>query len=337
MHKTFSGVLVPDAGEHLSWNLQLFAGEGAPSGDGGDGSTTGVQSADAGQNGQMEGLGIPQDKLDQYMKAKSRRSARSASTAAPDPQPAEPAKTEPEQQPEKAEEPSELDKTLDRPDVKQRIQDIVRKRVASYDDQQQKLAPILEILGQKYDMDVSDLSKLDFAKLADAVANDSSFFEGKAEEMGSSPETAKRVFEAELSEKRKALDEQRSNMRAHFEGLQRQADEMAKKIPGFNLAEEMQNRRFTALISPHLGFSVEEAYNAVHHDEIVAQRDAMAVAEAKRATANSVMAGRSMPPENGTVARTAVDVPEKLYSQMTPDEKKIWLKEMKARGSTGRF
>ncbi len=339
MHKINSGVLVPDAGEQLRWDLQLFAGEGASSsGDGGDGSSsTGVQSADAGQNGTMDNLGIPKDKLERYRASKARRAPEVKA-----PEPSEPAveqdaaASEPEE-PSGTESTVDWDEALKSPEFKAKVQDIVSKRVKSYDGRMEKIAPILEILGQKYGMDVSDMSRLDVDALAKKVAGDESFFEAKAEEMGASPETAKRVFQAELSEQRKLLEEKDRSMRAHFENLQRQADELTQKIPGFSLAEELRDRRFMAMVSPEIGLTVEEAYNAVHHDEIIAQRDAMAASAAKRAAANSVMAGKTMPAENGAVARSAAEVTPKFYSQMSPEERKVWINSMKAKGRTGRM
>lgn len=341
MHEIYTGVIADDADRHF-WDLQRFADGGAPGGGEGD-SAAGVTSADAGQSDGLDNLGIPKEKLDRYRAYKARNPQPKAEEPAreAEPQAEQAAAAEEPKQPEPAVEEespdADLDKTMDRPEVKKRIQDIIRKRVASFEDQQQKIAPILEIIGQKYGLDVSDLSKLDFADLANRVANDESFFEGKAEELGSSPETAKRVFEAELSEKRKALEEQNNSLKAHFEGLQAQANELAQRIPGFNLMDELTDRRFVALVSPELGFSVEEAYNAIHHDEIVRQRDAMAVAAAKRAATNTVMAGKSMPSENGTVSRSSEESRPKLYSEMNPAERAEWLKAMKAKGSTGRM
>lgn len=325
MHKLFTGDTAADAGRHLRWDLQIFAGEGASSGGegGGDGSSsTGVQSADAGQNGTMDNLGIPKEKLERYKKRKQTESkpverATEAVEPAPETAPAEEApKAEDQKDPD-----AEWKKALENPEFNQRIQAIVGERVKKMQGVLDALTPALETLGQKYGFDVSDITKMDFAALSKKISEDDSYFEDKAEEMGASTETARRVFQAELAEKRQSMTAQEEMMQRHFADLERQGEILKQKIPNFDLRKEMEDARFRRMVAPGGGWNVEQAFNAIHHDALVQMAQEQAAQRASQALANSVASGRNIPAENGSVQRGAENVRPKLYSQMTPEER----------------
>ncbi len=314
------------------WNLQLFA-EGASAGEGGDGgAATGATTADAAQDG-MENLGIPKEKLERYRASKAKRAQ-----AAPvqEDEPAAEPETQPTQAAAAAQEEeqtpdydAEWDKITKNPEYNKRIQDIVGNRVKGMKAQLADLAPVLETLGQKYGMDVTDLSKMDFKALAEAVNKDDSYFEDAAADLGSSSATARRVWEAELAEKRKDLTAREEMESRHEENLRQQAAAFSQKLPGFDLAREMMNPQFARMVGPGGGFSVEQAFNAVHHDAIVSYEKEMAAKQALKSVSNAVKSGKSMPVENGSVPRAASESTTKLYSQMTPQERQIWLAQKK--------
>lgn len=330
------------------WNLRLFEGEGASSG--GEGSsgegtcgTTGETAAVAGQTKSLESLGVPKEKAERYRAAKARQQqvpVQSAETDVVDdsteqnPETAAPEavnETAPDNAPDAE---TRWKEFLADPEMNSRMRDTVGKRVSTYKGILSDLTPVLETIGQKYGMDVSDLSKLDYKALAKHVQEDDSFFEDAAADLGSTSSTARKVFEAELAEKRKANDERDAQVRQHYDNVNRQADALKQKIPGFDMRVEMQNPQFARMISPAGGLSVEMAYNAIHHDQIVqqrvneAQRNASAAAVQK--ISNSVQAGRSMPSENGSVQRSSINTSTKSYSQMTPAERSVWLNQKKA-------
>ena len=326
MHKIFTGAIADDAGQRMRWDLQLFAGEGASSGGdgGGDGASAGAESG----NDSMESLGIPKEKLERYRAVKGKPTKKDSQGAIEE-------QAEPMQDAAafSYEEPSEAEgddpeagwnDILKNPEYNQRIQDIVQKRVANMKSALDALAPALETLGQKYGMDVSDMSKLDFAELSKRISEDDAYFEDRADEMGASPETARRVFQAELAEKRRDLSVQDEMTRRHFDDLLRQAEALKAKIPNFDLDREMQDPRFVRMTAPGGGWNVEQAFNAVHHDALVKLATEQAARQAAQALSNSVQAGKSLPAENGSVQRSASGTQNKLYSQMTPEERAIY-------------
>ncbi len=88
-------------------------------------------------------------------------------------------------------------------------------------------------------------------------------------------------------------------MRRHFLTLSRQAAELRKTVPDFDLLREMNDPGFARLTAPGTGVSVRDAFYALHGADI--QRDSMAYAAQKAGEriAASVRAGASRPLENG--------------------------------------
>ena len=110
---------------------------------------------------------------------------------------------------------------------------------------------------------------------------------------------------SELSEILKAAAAARE-----YERLSSEAVAFAQKVEGFDLNRELGDRRFAALL--HAGFSVEEAFRAVHFEQLLES----AVEDAKRTARESVLEkirlGADRPEENGaggaSPARTTTDV-----------------------------
>jgi len=103
-----------------------------------------------------------------------------------------------------------------------------------------------------------------------------------------------------------------------------EADEVTSVYPSFDLAAECRDRRFPALIAAGLG--VREAYEALHHDEIVAgamQYAADRVYEAARRAAPIP----DRPVENGATGSAAID-PKKNVAAMTESDIRKILKRV---------
>ena len=78
---------------------------------------------------------------------------------------------------------------------------------------------------------------------------------------------------------------------------------MKKVFPNFDLMAELKNPAFARMTAPNVGISVEDAYYAVHRNEI--QTAAMQVTAQKTAQkiSNSIQAGSRRPNENGTTGQ----------------------------------
>jgi hypothetical protein len=97
-------------------------------------------------------------------------------------------------------------------------------------------------------------------------------------------------------------------LRQHFALLTRQAEELKRTFPDFDLMKEMQNPVFLRMTAPGTGVSVKDAFYALHGEDI--QRESMqyAAAQAGRRIAASVQAGASRPIENGIRGSAPVSI-----------------------------
>ena len=79
----------------------------------------------------------------------------------------------------------------------------------------------------------------------------------------------------------------------HFENLARQADELRKTYPDFDLMKEMENETFKRLTMPNSGLSVEAAYFAVHHKELEPQLMGYGIQRAQQQISQTLQANRA--------------------------------------------
>lgn len=292
--------------EILKLNLQLFAeGEG-----GGEGATTG-ENATAAAEQRLRELGVPEDRIrKRASKVASKLPAQTVQTAEAEKK-TEDTKVEtvpPEDNPTeetKTETPARMtwDEIMKDPEYNKQMQSVVQSRLKSAKGAEEtlsKLTPALEVLARKYDLDPS---KMDYDALAKKISDDDAFYEEKALEMGVSVETAKKIDQMERNtEREKAQNErtlQEQKIQQHIIKLEQQGEALKKVFPKFDLRTELQNPAFARMTSPNVGISVEDAYYAVHRNEI--QTAAMQVTAQKTAEkiSNAIQAGGRRPDESG--------------------------------------
>ena len=317
-------------------NLQLFAGEGA--GDsGGDGAAQGENSADAGHQRLLE-LGVPADKI---------RKNRAYKVNAPTSKPTEAGQDKAqEQKPEQAaaaDNPTEekkaeanrksWDELMADPEYNKQMQAVVQSRLRSAKGAEEtlgKLAPALELLARQHGQDPANI---DYDALAKAISNDDSFYEDKALEMGVSVETARKIDQQERDTARQQREQQRTleqqKFQQHIMKLEQQGEEMKKVFPNFDLRTELKNPTFARMTSPNVGISVQDAYYAVHRNEI--QTAAMQVTAQKTAQkiSNAIQSGSRRPDENGTSGQ-APSVTTFDYRSMNPDQRAALKKRIRS-------
>ena len=164
-----------------------------------------------------------------------------------------------------------------------------------------KLTPALELLARQHNLDPANI---DYDALAKAISEDRSYYEDKALEMGVPVETAMKIDNEERDTAREKRQQERTleqqKFQQHIMKLEQQGEAMKKVFPNFDLRTELQNPAFARMTSPNVGISVEDAYYAVHRNEI--QTAAMQVTAQKTAQkiSNAIQAGSRRPDENGT-------------------------------------
>ena len=329
--------------------LQLFAGEGAAGGTGaGDGGgeapATGVSDADAGYQ-RLRELGVPEDKIRKRAKKPAVSLPEGAVRTA-----AEPAQTKQAQEQAAAvqqpteEKPAETpprmswDDIVKDPEYNQQIQKMMQDRVRKSkvaEDNMSKLAPALEILAKRHNMDAANL---DYEALASAISNDDAYYEGKAVELGVPTETVKKT---EQQAAQAAIDQRKQNenlqdqmLQQHHNSLLRQAEDMKKVFPNFDLSKELQNPTFLRMTAPNSGLSVEDAYYAVHRKEIQAMSTQVTAHVTAEKISNAIASGTNRPQENGTSAQ-APSVTTFDYSKASAEQRnaiKAAIRQAAARG-----
>ena len=328
--------------ENYKWlNLQLFAGEGT--GEGGEGAATGENAgADAGQR--LRELGVPEDKI--------RRRAKYAAKATESTAKAEPVAhnaAEPTEQAAAAENPTEekqtdaparmsWDEIMADPEYNKQMQAVVQSRLKSAKGAEEalgKLTPALELLARKHGLDAANM---DYDALTKAISDDDSYYEDKALQMGTSVETAKKIDQQERDTARQQRAEEQSlqeqRIRNHFMSLEQQGEALKKVFPTFDLRTELKNPAFARMTSPNVGISVEDAYYAVHRNEIqTAAMQATAQATAQKIS-NSIQAGARRPDENGTTGQ-APSVTTFDYRNASPQQREALKKRIREAAARG--
>lgn len=324
-------------------NLQLFAGEGTGDGGGEGVATTGENATvDAGQR--LRELGVPEDKLRRRAKYAAKPTESAVNTEA---KVSEATKTN--GQAAVADNPTEENKTdtparmswdeiMADPEYNKQMQSVVQSRLKSAKGAEEtlsKITPALELLARKYNLDPANM---DYDALTKAINDDDGYYEDKALSMGVSVETAKKIDQQERDTARQQRQEaqtlQDQKLRAHFEKLQQQGEAMKKVFPSFDLRKELQNPSFARMTSPNVGISVEDAYYAVHRNEI--QTAAMQATAQKTAQkiSNSIQAGSRRPDEAG-VSSQAPSVTTFDYSKASREQREAFKKDMRERWARG--
>lgn len=134
-------------------------------------------------------------------------------------------------------------------------------------------------------------------------------YEEEADAAGVPVEQYKRMKELEAEhEQRIEADrrqEQNHRIAQHIQGLQKQAEELQKLFPGFDLMKEIkENEEFRRMTAPG-GFSVKQAYYAIHGDELVPQLMAYGVQTGKDQISRNLQANQARPVEGASMRGSA--------------------------------
>lgn len=299
--------------KNLWLDLQLFAGEGAGGDGGGEGAASGENAPDAGEARLLE-LGVPAEKLRKRAKKSADPLPVGAVSATP------PQKKQKTEQQAAAANPTEetttnaparmsWDEIMADPEYNKQMQTLIKNRISTIrvaEENLAKLAPALEVLARKHGLDVDNM---DYDALAKAVNEDDDYYEDKALEMGVSVETAKKLDQQERESARQQKEQERTieqqKVMQHIQRLEQQGEELKKTFPSFDLRKELQNPAFARMTAPNVGISVEDAYYAVHRNEIQAAAMQVTAQKTAQKISNAIQAGTRRPDENGTSGQAA--------------------------------
>ena len=192
-------------------------------------------------------------------------------------------------------------------DFEAKTKGIIADRLKSHQKIQQQwdaASPVMQALAQKYGMDAGDAAGIAKAFSEDQQMSETLYAEAANRE-GIPVETYKQMQQMRRDQQELAAIKQQQKQEAQaqqfFQGLEAQAMELQKTIPTFNLGAELQNEKFKQLINPVNGWSVKDAYMAVHAGEIQQAGMQYAGQMAAQKVSQSIQAGAARPMENATM------------------------------------
>lgn len=289
-------------------NLQLFAEGGDGAGDGGNSggeSAPGVET-DPGRQ-RLLALGVPADKI-------RTRASKAAAAMPSTPE----AKAEQSQQDAAAKkQPTEgkaarltWDELMKDPEYNKAMQRTVNGRLREAKGAQealQTLSPALDMLCKKYGM---DLQNIDHKALAEAIQGDESLFSERALNEGVDNSTARKLAMAEMVQEQQQRT-QNQTMREqllaqHRQKLEQQVPKMKEMFPNFDLDTELQNPTFARLTGPGNVLNLEQAYRAVHYEEIAAAQAEVVAKQVREQMSRTIQANGRRPVEAGAAGAPSV-------------------------------
>jgi len=179
------------------------------------------------------------------------------------------------------------------------VQETIQRRFKNQADAQavlDKLMPAINALAKQRGIEEGNLDAF-----VENVEKDDSLIEDAAAEAGMTVESYRTMEQLRQENERYQAEKQASQreeaLRAHYAKLTQQAEALKARIPGFNLAAELQNDTFLRLTSPEGGLDVETAYYAIHHRELEPQAMAYGIQKAQEQMAQTIQANRARPAE----------------------------------------
>lgn len=209
-----------------------------------------------------------------------------------------------------------------------KVKDHIAKRFKNQKDNQaviDRMKPFVALTAQKYGIQAGENGDYDLDAITKAMADDNALYEEEAFKRGMNVEDYKQLRQLEIdnAQLQRALksNEQEAQAREQFNALVEQGEQLKTIYPDFDLSAELDNPQFATLITN--GFPLQNAYEAVHVQDIIAGGMQYAVQKGMENAAKTIQAGAQRPRENGLSAQSAsnpgnVDI-SKLTSQQIAD------------------
>lgn len=202
-----------------------------------------------------------------------------------------------------------------------RVQQLINKRFKETKQQEERLTamqPLLDALGSKYGVDVSDLDKL-----MTAIEEDDSFYQDEADREGVTVQQLKqmRKLERENAQFKAAREQQQRHERAEqvYAKWEQESQAVKQLYGNFDLQAECQHpqtgRDFVRLLQN--GVDVRTAYEVIHKDELISGAIGYAVQSAQKRTMDNIRARGMRPQENGAGGSIATQIVKSDPSKWT--------------------
>ena len=189
-----------------------------------------------------------------------------------------------------------------------KVQGIINERfkeTKQIEAQLENYKQMAEVISAKYGLKADD-----FDKLMSAIQDDDSFYEQRAFESGMSVNDYREHLrqEEKMNKVVKELEDLKAEkqQQEYINQWEKEANELKQQIPDFDFDEELQNDKFNSLIT--YGWSLKDAYEAVHAKDIINKVVPKAVEQAKAKTVQSIRAKGLRPNENGITSNSPANI-----------------------------
>lgn len=203
------------------------------------------------------------------------------------------------------------------------LQRVINRRFKETKGMEKSLAdqqPIMDMLAQRYNITDGDAKKI----LA-AIEEDTSYWEGVAEEAGLTVEQYKAMKKlerenAEFQRMRQRQQRQQGEQAAQqkLAAWYAESEKVKEIYPSFDFQQEAADRDFLGLL--RAGVGVQQAYELRHMEEIKANAAKVAAQTAGQQMAAKIQTKAARPKENGTSSQSAVIVRNDVHN-LTKEER----------------
>lgn len=207
-----------------------------------------------------------------------------------------------------------------RAEYDKRVQDQLGRRFKRSEDLQgrlDKIAPVMELLGEKYGVKPGDVDAL-----REAILDDDSYYEDEAIREGLTVEQLKRIraIERENAQLKAAAQERQQRARAEqvYAGWMSQAEQVKSLYPTFDFAAETQNPKFGQLLKS--GVDVRTAYEVLHRDEIIGGAMQFAAQTVAKKVASGIASRADRPDEAGMSAQIPAAIHKQKVAELDRDD-----------------
>ena len=204
-----------------------------------------------------------------------------------------------------------------------RMQDTIQKRLKSSKetvDKYNALTPTLEMLAQKYGVDIGDIESLN-----KAIQEDDSYYEEEALEKGISVQQLKEIrkMERENAALKAQMEEaqRQENGKKLYATWMQQAEEAKQIYPSFNIETEMANPKFVDLLRSNI--DVRTAYEVLHKDDIIRGAMQFTAQTVESKIAKKIASNGARPAENGMNSQSAAVVKSDVSQLSKADRAEI--------------
>lgn len=183
--------------------------------------------------------------------------------------------------------------------VQGRLRDANERLKAAEADQQAlaTLKPMLDAMAKQNGMEAGN-----YQGIVDKYLDSDSLYEEESLRTGTPIAALKQIQQLKAERDRNAQQvsqfTQQAQAEQHIRGLVMQAEDLKQKYPMFDLQKEMQNEQFVRMTSPNGGLTVEQAFAALHHNELQQYAMQAAAQQTRRQAAETVKANMARPREN---------------------------------------